>query len=54
MSEKLTSALGYLRGMADIGNPTEFVMDQIELADYLTMGHNICIDRFLNINVHLV
>lgn len=30
MLAKLWSAVGYLQGMTDIGNPTEFILEQLE------------------------
>jgi hypothetical protein len=34
MLAKLRNAVEYLRGMADIGNPTEFILEQLEWAEY--------------------
>jgi hypothetical protein len=51
MSEKLSSAVGSLQGIADIVNASEFILEQIELTEYLMMGHNIYIDRIMKKNV---
>jgi hypothetical protein len=53
-SEKLTRAVGYLRGIAQIVDASEFIQEPIALAKYLTMGHNIYIDRLLNKNACIV
>jgi hypothetical protein len=50
---KLTSSVGYLRGISEIVNASPFILEQISLAEFLVMGHNV-FHRMLNKNAFLV
>jgi hypothetical protein len=52
-SAKLTSSVGYLRGISEIVNASPFILEQISLAEFLVMGHNV-FHRMLNKNAFLV
>ncbi len=40
-SAKLTSSIGYLHGILEIVGVNEFIQEQIALAEFLVMGHNM-------------